>query len=153
MYHNFQSLPVIISDNLKSRPFHLLFLRRTELPRDKETKHMSSNQSMSLADRNFMSSTKLNKKTLTYLWRMVKVMSLCMPLRFREMKVELTGIYKISFICKYKVIQQRERFFRIRWGIVFSVPWQLVTIKTKTGSQHAFALKFYYKKMRSSVSE
>jgi len=131
MYHNFQSLPVIISDNLKRRPFHLLFLRRTELPKEKETNHMTWNQSMSLADRNFMSSTKLNKKNVTYLWRVVKVMSLYMPLRFTEMKL-LTRIYKLSFIlvCKYKVSHQRQRFFRIRWGIVFSVPWQLVTMKT-----------------------
>jgi len=56
---------VIISYNLKRRPFHLLFLRRTELPRDKETNHMTSDQSMALADRNFMSSTKLNKKNVT----------------------------------------------------------------------------------------
>jgi hypothetical protein len=61
IYHSFQSLPVIMFDNLKRRPFHLLFLRRTELPRGKETNHMS----MSLADRNFMSSTKLNKKNWT----------------------------------------------------------------------------------------
>ena len=53
-----------------------------------------------------------------------------MPLRFREMKVELTRIYKISFICKFKVTQQREEFFRILRGIVFSIPWQLVTMKT-----------------------
>jgi len=111
---------VIISDNPKRRPLLLLFLRRTELPRDKETNHMSSNQIMSLADRNFVSSTKLNKKNLTYLWRVVKVMSLYMSLRFREMTVELMRIYKISFICKYKVSQQTERFFRIRWGIVLN---------------------------------
>jgi hypothetical protein len=66
MYYNFQSLPVIISDNLKSRPFLLLFLHRTELPRGKETNQMRYYQSMSLADRNFKSSKKLYKKILTY---------------------------------------------------------------------------------------
>ena len=65
MIHTFQNLSVIISDNLNRRPIHCPFLHRTELPRDKETNHMSSNQSTSLADRNFMSSTKLNKKNLT----------------------------------------------------------------------------------------
>jgi len=65
MYHKFQNLSVIIFDNLNRRPIHRLFLSRTELPREKETNHMSSIQSMSLADRNFMSPTKLNKQNLT----------------------------------------------------------------------------------------
>jgi hypothetical protein len=35
-------------------------------------------------------------------------------IKVRELKVELMRIYKITYICKYKVSQQRERFFRIR---------------------------------------